>query len=337
MKIVLRSPNWIGDCVMALPAIHALKQSLPNSKIFIITKEYLKDFFLNIDEIEGVITIPDKVSISNITKISKVIKSRGFDIGILFTNSFISAFLFKIAGIKKNYGYNRDLRGFLLNSKIKFPKNEKHHRFFYLDLINNIFETKITDISKNLIKFSIEEKAIAKRKMSEAGLNFEKKIIGLSTTAAYGNAKVWPAKMFTELIKKIQVKYPDIQIILFGSKKESSKIDIIKNEIKNNCFNFAGILTLRESMIGISLCDIFVSNDSGLMHLADTLNVPLIGIFGPTIPHKTKPIGMRTEILYKKVSCSPCKHRECPLDHKCMINITVEMVYNSIIEKINEK
>ncbi len=88
---------------MALPAINALKQSLPDSEIFIITKEYLKDFFQNIDEIDGIITIPD-ISLSNIFKVSKKIKSKIFEIGIIYTNNFISALLFKLAGKKKNYG-----------------------------------------------------------------------------------------------------------------------------------------------------------------------------------------------------------------------------------------
>ncbi len=334
MKIALRSPNWIGDCVMALPSIRALKQSLPDSEIYIITKEYLKDFFQNINEITGVIIIPDRFSIWNIRQVSKDIGINGFDVGVLFTNSFLSALLFKLAGIKKNYGYNRDLRGFLLNKRIKFPKDNKHHRFFYLDLINKIFSKNYTDISVNLINFSFEERELVKAKMVRNGLNFNKKIIGFSTFAAYGSAKAWPSDMFTELIKKIKKNNPEIQFVLFGSKNESLKISAVIEGIKESCFNFAGEFTLRESMVGISFCNIFVSNDSGLMHLADTLNIPLIGIFGPTIPNKTKPIGEKSKVLHEKVSCSPCKHRVCPIDHRCMNRIKVEMVYDSIMEKL---
>jgi len=337
MRIVLRSPNWIGDCVMSMPAVKALKKIFPDDELIIVTKEYLYTFFQGIDEIDKIITIPNESSIFNLGNIARQLNINNVEIGVLFTNSFISALLFKLAGVKKNHGYKRDCRGLLLNKGIKYPDNDKHHRTFYLDLINKVFDKNFKDISNCLINFSLEEQNIAKDKIINFGLNFNNKIIGLSTTAAYGSAKVWPADMFITLINRLHKSFPDLQFVLFGSKKEEKKISHIINSTKKcNVFNLAGKLSLRESMIGISLCNVFVSNDSGLMHIADALSVPLIAIFGPTIPHKTAPIGKNSEVLFEKVLCSPCKYRDCPTEHICMKRISVEMVFTSVLRKLNE-
>jgi len=336
MKIVLRSPNWIGDCVMSLPAVYAVKDAFPESKIYIVTKEYLSGFFEKIDIIDSILTIPNETSFKNIKKTAKKLNVSGYDIGILLTNSFISALLFKFSGIKKIYGYRRDLRSFLLDRGIKYPQNEKHHRFFYLDLINKLFGKDYKDISKNIPEFSVADKNRVKIKLKNLGINTEKKILGLSVTAAYGSAKVWPSDMFRALIKKIIKTFPEIQILFFGADKERNKILMISEDISGGLFNLAGKLSLRDSIIAISFSELFISNDSGLMHIADALDIPLISIFGPTIPHKTKPIGKKSVIMFKKVGCSPCKYRECPIDHRCMRGISVESVFKEVEKSLNE-
>jgi heptosyltransferase-2 len=320
---------------MSLPAIYAIKSVFPESEIYLVTKEYLESFFKNIDVISKVLTVPDNISIRNLKKSAKDLNVKNFDIGILFTNSFLSALLFKLAGIKKIYGYKRDMRSFLLNRGIKYPHNDKHHRFFYLDLINRLFNRKFDNIVKNIPKCPVNEKHGVEERLSEFGIDFNKKIIGLSVTAAYGPAKVWPSDMFKSLIKKIIGDFADVQILFYGAEKERKKISELTSGIEGLFFNLAGKLTLREAVIAISFSNVFISNDSGLMHIADASDVSLISIFGPTIPRKTKPIGKKSVIMFKKVECSPCKYRECPIDHRCMRGISVESVFNEVVKKLN--
>ncbi len=334
MKIALRSPNWIGDCVMALPAIYALKKRFPESEITLVTKPYLKDFFLNVRELSEIVTIPENRSLLKTWKRARRMHLQNHDIGILFTNSFKSALIFRMAGIRNIVGYSRDGRGFLLRKRFQFPKNDRHHRFFYIDLINQLFDGDFVDASINILRFSKTELTAVRQKLGTLGIEIKRPIIGISPTAAYGTAKMWPSDQFNHLISRLQTIYPDIQVVLFGSEKEAQRIDRVVKGIDRNCYNLAGKLTLRESMAAISLCRLFISNDSGLMHLADALGIPLLGIFGPTIPHKTRPIGKQSEILFKKVSCSPCKFRECPIDHRCMTGLTVGMVLKWVREKL---
>ncbi|MDQ1354294.1 MAG: heptosyltransferase [Acidobacteriota bacterium] len=131
MAIIVRSPNWIGDCIMCVPALRALKDHFPDEDIYLAVKHYLYDVYKNLEGIKDIITIPDHVCLNNIFQITGQLKKYRFDSGILFTNSFHSALLFKLAGVSRLTGYSKDFRGFLLDNKIQFPRGsrdkEKHH------------------------------------------------------------------------------------------------------------------------------------------------------------------------------------------------------------------
>lgn len=350
MAIIVRSPNWIGDCIMSLPALRALKDHFPNEDIYLAVKHYLYDVYKNLEGIKGIITIPDHVCLKNIFQITGQLKKYRFDSGILFTNSFHSALLFRLAGVKFLTGYSKDLRGFLLDKKIQFPRGsrdkEKHHIYFYMDLAALFSKEKkgaATIIDK---KYSDElpvppaEKENARSLLTGLGINLSNRLIGISPSAAYGSAKQWLPERFGQLINRISAEIPGVRILLLGSAGERERIDRIidisnapgENK-KANLYNLAGRLKLGESIAAISLCNVFVSNDSGLMHVAYSLNVPLAAIFGPTRPHKTGPLPEyhpRVKILYHPPACAPCNDRDCPTDHACMKAVTVDEVLEAI-------
>jgi heptosyltransferase-2 len=181
-----------------------------------------------------------------------------------------------------------------------------------------------------------EEKETIRLLLAELGINVSKGLIGISPSAAYGSAKQWLPERFGDLIKRIRKETTDCEFLLFGSSKEREKISEIIDSIdhKNDkIHNLAGRLRLRESITAISFCDVFVSNDSGLMHVASSLRVPLVAIFGPTQPQQTAPLleaNKNIKILYHPVPCAPCLHRDCPLDHRCMKAISVEEVFDAL-------
>ncbi|MCK4761857.1 MAG: lipopolysaccharide heptosyltransferase II [Candidatus Aminicenantes bacterium] len=344
MDIVVRSPNWIGDCIMSLPALRALKAGRPGDNIILITKTYLKEVYKNIDEINKILTIPDKSDLKSLFKAAGELKRYNFRQGILFTNSFFSALLFRLAGIKKLTGYNKDLRGFLLEKKIKFPgkENKKHHVFFYLDLIEVFTGKKIEKkYADGLIIDAAEKSAVTRLLGSKFGIDFSKALIGISPSAAYGSAKQWLPGRFARLIRRFAEEKRDFEILLFGSGREREKISGITAEVgeenKDNIYNLSGQLTLREALTAISLCRVFISNDSGLMHVASSLKIPLVAIFGPTLPRQTAPLYTGAAVLHQPVDCSPCKHRDCPLDHRCMKAITVDEVYGTVNAALQKK
>jgi heptosyltransferase-2 len=340
VDIVIRSPNWIGDCVMCLPALRALKVNCPDANIYIAAKQNLCPVYKNITEIKEIIPIPGNIDFKSSFKVAKRLREYRFDYGILFTNSFHSAFLFKLAGIKKLTGYVKDLRGWLLYKKIKFPRDNKHHIYFYLGLAAAFIEEKSgKKIEKNyshqLIVTDHEREEVSAA-LRTLGVNVSKPLVGISPSAAYGSAKEWLPERFRELIPRLQQeKSPgNVEILLFGSAKEREKISKIADGGDSiHIHNLAGQLSLRQAIVAISFCRLFISNDSGLMHIASGFNLPLIALFGPTRPHKTGPLNKNSRVLHHPVACAPCLYRDCPLNpgnHACMKAITVDEVLDAI-------
>jgi len=338
MKIGVRAPNWIGDCIMFLPALRALKDNSPNERISLVCRQYLSDLFQSIEEIDEIVTIPDRSGFHGLFKTAAKLKKHQIEKGILFTNSFHSALLFRLAGITKLTGYNKDCRGFLLNKKLKYPgdENKSHHEFFYRDIVETFTGKKIKgNFSDKLVISGSEKKEIAALLATRFGVDLSKTIIGISPSAAFGSAKQWPPERFAELLQRIAGANHECEMLLFGSGKEREKTaKIIDQAGRGKIYNLAGALTLREAVTAISLCNLFISNDSGLMHVASSLRIPLIALFGPTQPHKTSPLSPEAAVLHYPVECAPCKHRDCPLDHRCMKAITVDEVYQEVKNKI---
>jgi heptosyltransferase-2 len=345
---------------MCLPALRALKVNCPDANIYIAAKQNLCPVYKNITEIKEIIPIPGNIDFKSSFKVAKRLREYRFDYGILFTNSFHSAFLFKLAGIKKLTGYVKDLRGWLLYKKIKFPRDNKHHIYFYLGLAAAFIEAcsrmpgehKVhpyvhpetvcrsescirPNHSRQLIITDHEEEQVSAA-LRTLGVNVSKPLVGFSPSAAYGSAKEWPPERFKELIPRLQQeKSPgNVEILLFGSAKEREKISKIADGGDSiHIHNLAGQLSLRQAIVAISFCRLFISNDSGLMHIASGFNLPLIALFGPTRPHKTGPLNKNSRVLHHPVACAPCLYRDCPLNpgnHACMKAITVDEVLDAI-------
>ncbi len=335
MKIFLLSPNWIGDCVMSLPAIRALKSLSPELKIYIITKPHLSSVFLNIPEIEEVVSISSENSFKN--TLHNIIAFRKYKIkdGILFPNSFKSALILRLSGVKNLTGYKRDMRGWMLKKKEKFPGKNIHQIRSYLNLIGLYLGSIVKGLFSNELIFSEEEKRKALLTLKENKFLEGEKLIGISPTTAYGPSKEWSELNFANLINELSDNLRNSHFVLFGSAADENKISRISDITKVTLIKITGDYTLRDALAIISECDVFIGNDSGLLHTADAAGVPSIGLFGPTSPKTTSPPGNLTEAVYRSVECSPCSYRECPIDHKCMSNILVEEILDKVIAILN--
>jgi heptosyltransferase-2 len=327
---------------MALPAVRALKESDPNCNIFLVAKQYLCDIYSHIKEIDEVIAIPDRVNWKNFTATAGTLKKYNFRTGILFTNSFSSALLFRLAGIKNLFGYSKDLRGFLLSRKIPFPRDDKHHVHFYLDLVD-AYRGKSSTLNRDTsckLVIAENEKETVSDKLAKIGVQTKRSLLGISPSAAYGSAKEWLPERFRKLILRITREMPGTQILLFGTAGEKGKISRIVESLEHKAtlphlHNLAGQLSLREAIVAISLCRAFISNDSGLMHIASSFELPLIALFGPTRPEKTAPLNSSATVIHYPPQCSPCLDRVCPYpDHPCMNAITVEEVFAKLKSKL---
>jgi heptosyltransferase-2 len=325
MKIAVRAPNWIGDSVLALPAIESLSRNFPAAHIWIITKAWVKDIFTSLDFIHGVHLLPDQSNWKSIRQAAKQLNRMDFDTSLLLTNSFGSALLFYMAKIPHRWGYSRDGRQPLLTKRVSRETGDKtyHHVYYYLNLISGL---GLKPCSPRLaLSVTKEEKQWAKSFLAASNIRPDKRLFVINPGAYYGSAKRWPVLKYGPLVTAIQEKF-DAEILIIGSSQELALAESIADSVKKKPNILAGKTTLQQLISILSLADLCVTNDSGPMHIANALGVPIVVLFGPTDPAITGPFQKPSVYIKKDVPCWPCAYRECPFDHRCMMNISHEEV-----------
>lgn len=333
MKIIVRSPNWVGDCVMSIGSLKTLKYENPESKIYLVTKPRLDNIYRDMKEIEKIIILPQKITIKNFFAVIKSMGIHKIRNGILLTNSFSSALLFRLAGIKYLTGYMKDLRSFMLAKKKKLPKRISHQQDLYVDLIHFFNGYKSEKRFSNSIFLSEKQLLNGNELINKLGIDKSKKLIGISPFTAYGISKEWPKQRFLELIEKLKSS-ADVEIILFGSASEKNRLEKLCESTGSKVHIVSEGYSLSDAICIMKRINLFIGNDSGLMHIASALGIPLLGIFGPTLPEKSFPFSKNSEFIYKQIYCSPCLNRVCPTEHECMTSIGVNEVIKKIIKYI---
>lgn len=325
MKIAVRAPNWIGDVILSTPALESLRKNCPRAHIWIVARDKVQDLYTHFDFIKGIIPLPELKRLKNIRDSVQKIKEYNFDIGLLLTNSFSSAFLFYFAKIPQRWGYNRDYRGLLLTKgvPVKNSKNSFHQVNYYQNLISGLgLQTSPPEL---FLPLSSEEKNWAKKKLDSLGYEPSKPLVILSPGAFYGSSKRWPTSKFAKLASMLQEKNR-AEILIQGSADEAKLAGAIASSMKKKPINITGI-TLRQLAGITSFANLFITNDTGPMHMANALRVPVIAVFGPTDPRVTGPFHQPSAVIKKDVPCWPCSYRECPFDHRCMEEIDPEEVF----------
>jgi heptosyltransferase-2 len=325
MRIAVRAPNWIGDSILAIPSMRSLKTNFPDSSITIVAKNWVKDVFINLESVDDIIVIPDKNDLKSLKNAAKKLKKREFDTGLLLTNSFISALLFYMAGIPKRWGYKKDGRQILLTKPIpnKNPRKQIHQVQYYQNIISGL-GLKVSPPKLHL-SVTKQQKDLAREFLFSLNIDPQKKLIILNPGAYYGSAKRWPVSKYGDLAETLQRRF-NLNLLIIGSQSEAGIADSISACLKKKPINIAGKTPLRMLAGVISLSDVIISNDSGPMHLANALGIPVVALFGPTIPAVTRPFHQPYKVIKKEVPCWPCSYRECPYEHQCMLKITPQEV-----------
>ncbi len=335
MKIVVRGTNWVGDAVMTIPALRMLRRVFPASQITLHTRAWARGIFEDADFIDEILTFEqEKSAFKTVLEQGKVLRMRKFDLAVLFPNSFESALAAKLGKVKSRIGYATDGRGFLLTDSLPIPvwKNQRHEVFYYLNIVAEI-EKKIQganvvgdDKPRFDLAVSVERKTQARNILAKNGVDLSKKIVAFVAGSTNSRAKRWQTGSFAELNDQIQSEL-NAGVVLIGSKDELD----VSNEVAAKSNIKPSILTgktdLAEATAILSVCDLVISNDTGPAHIAAALGTKTLAIFGPTNPLTTRPFPENAEIIYKKVECSPCMLRVCPIDHRCMTRISVEEIF----------
>jgi heptosyltransferase-2 len=326
MKIIVRAPNWIGDSILAMPAAYSLSRNFPQAQIWIAAKEWVKDLFVSHDFIRGIIPLPGEDGLKSLKDSIQKVQRLHFDIGVLLTNSFSSALLFYLGKIPERWGYSTDGRRVLLTRGVVKKKegNYSHQLNYYLDLISGLgLKTPPPKISLPLTQ---EEKKKAKEMLLYLNVDLKGPLVILHPGASYGSSKRWHAANYAKLAILLQDR-KKAEILITGSEDEAGLVESISSLMTRKPVNLAGKTDLRLLAGLISHADLFIANDSGPMHIANALKVPVIAIFGPTNPSLTGPFQQPAAVIKKDVPCWPCSYRECPFDHRCMISIDPEEVF----------
>ena len=330
-KILIRVPNWVGDAVMAIPALSAIRERFRSSQITLLGPASVLEIYQGNPLADHFIEMPKKkglVGILSKWELAGTLRSEKFDLAILFQNAFEAALLSRLAAIPLRLGYGRDGRSFLLTHAVKLPAEKDHQSEYYLELAGTIPGVSSKRKEAPLFVTPSENKQAA-LVLGIHGIKSGDLLIGMNAGAAYGTAKRWSPERFagigTRLIREKKAK-----LILFGGPEERNVADWISKEVGDGVLNLAGTTSMRELMAFLSRCTHFITNDSGPMHLANALKVPLVAIFGPTDWVNTAPSGGKFILVRKGVACAPCLLRDCPVDHSCMNEVTEEMVYSAV-------
>ncbi len=328
-------PNWLGDLIMATPVLSDLRHNFPNTKITAMCQSSIAPLIMEDPHLDELIYFKKSsgwLHRQNYDDIIEPLRQGNYDGGLLLTNSFSSAWMFWRGHVKNRVGYGTNLRSFLLDAAVPLPKeiNSQHQVITYKMLLDP-YGIPLSPTPPCLY-LTRQEKNTVREWLARLGITPQYTIIGINPGAAYGSAKCWIPERFKEVTKRLLLN-PRVIIIYFGDKAGFSLVRDICHGMPERVINLCGKTSIRELMAFINACHIFCTNDSGPMHMASALGIPLLALFGSTSDKTTGPYqGGR--VIHKHVECSPCYRRECPIDFRCMTRIEVDEVYNELKEMI---
>jgi len=308
---------------MALPAIAALRRHDPAAEIWIAAPPWTRDIFAGPETDVRLFPAEAGPNGKDPLRSPAVFRAARFDAGLLLTNSFGSALTLARAGIPERWGYDRDGRGFLLTRRIRFrPKDEPVHMVrYYLNLMDGL---GIRPIEPEIrLTVTPEEAGRSRKLLAETGIDPGRPLVVLHPGAAYGPAKRWPAGRFAALAKLLQDRR-GVEIAVTGTAADRGLAETIRAGLRRPAADLTGKTTLRELLAVAAKAAVFVTNDSGPMHLANALRIPVVALFGPTDPAVTAPYHPPHTVLKKDAVCWPCLYRSCPYDHRCLNGIEAE-------------
>jgi heptosyltransferase-2 len=312
---------------MALPAMASVRAAYPTARLAVAAIPSIAPLFLE----ETSAHANDVVTVDGSRELHQL-KDGGHDAIVLLPNSFRAAWNARVAGIGERWGFAAGFRSPLLTRPVTRPRGHLHQADYYRALVAGLGLPVTSELPRIIVRARTEQRAatlLADLQVPEGAA-----IVGLAPGAAYGHAKRWPPPRVAELIARL-VRERDAVCVMVGAAGDREAGREIESLLPAGvrAVNVIGRTDLRVFAGVLARCRSFVSNDSGAMHLAAALGVPVTAIFGPTDERATAPLGDH-DVLLHQVFCRPCMLRECPIDHRCMKRIGVDRVFDSVSRRL---
>ena len=323
--------------MMSTPFLRAVRKIFPHTQITLLAKPWVAPVYANNPHINHILDYDVAGRHRGLTgkfRLAKDLRKHDFDLALLLQNAFEAAFLVWMAGIPVRLGYDTDARKMLLSHPVhRYPFLKRLHQIeYYLEILKGAGLAATPAEMEIFISDAEKTQAIQHIRTS---VDSEKpRVIGINPGAAYGTAKRWFADRFAELCNHLK-SIPDTCFLIFGGPGEEELGENIAGSIGNRSINLCGKTSLREAISLIGQCHLFITNDSGLMHVAAALHIPQIAIFGSTDHTTTSPRSHLSHIVRMPVACSPCMKPDCPTDHRCMDAVTVDHVLDLALELLS--
>jgi len=320
---------------MSLPALRAIRGRWPEAEIAVLARPWVAELYRDQECADRLLVYEHRGRHHGFLgreRLVRELRGEGFDAAVLLQNAFEAAWLAWRARIPERIGYARDGRGWLLTRPVAVPGRgelQRHQSYYYLELLRRVgWIERLPAVDAISLRVSEDARREAEQRLLAAGARPGTMRIALAPGAAYGSAKCWLSERYAALADGL-IAAGDADVILFGAPPEREMAERIARSMQRCAVNLAGATSIGELPALLRACRLFVGNDSGAMHVAAAVGLPVVGIFGPTDPEATRPVTPLFTLVREPVFCSPCLLRHCPIDHRCMTRISVEQVFRA--------
>jgi heptosyltransferase-2 len=335
---MVRVPNWVGDAVMALPALVELRRIFVDSRITYVARPSVAGLFDGEGLADEMIAVSGARSFLasgiNFVRDTHLIRQKQFDLAILLQNALGAALLARAGGAKKIAGYATDGRGALLDLVVPFEPNHKlaHQVRYYLNIAAEL-ERRLTgearidfETATPRLHATDRQRERARLMLEESGIRTSRPILAINPGATNSRAKRWLAERFAATADRLAER-DGFQTVIVGSAGDLEIANEVASQMRSPAAVLAGRTGIAELKGVLSYTSLVVSNDTGAAHVSAALGIPTVVVFGPTEHVSTRPLSDAARVVRHDVECSPCMLRDCPIDHRCMTRVEVDQVY----------
>lgn len=340
-RVMVRVPNWVGDAVIAVPALRELRRVLGQSHVTFVARPWVAGLFDGEGLADAVIPVEDARGTASYVKefirTIRLVRRERFDLAVLLQNAFGAALLARAGGARFIAGYPTDARRWLLDLAVGFEPDYKarHQVFYYLNIVARLEQTLVGESHVDFenafprLQATEQQKGRARELLDAVGDSF----VVINPGATNSRAKQWLAERFAETADRLAAR-DGFRPVIVGTVGDIHTANEVASRMKTPALVLAGKTSIAELKGVLALASLVISNDTGTAHVSAALGVPTVVVFGPTDHTSTRPFSDVAAVVRHQVECSPCMLRDCPIDHRCMTRVEVDQVYHAARELV---